>query len=38
VKDGVGSDYYNSSYTVTPPAEGFQAGKKYNIKLDIKKK
>ena len=38
VKDGGENDYYNRSYTVTPPAEGFQAGKKYNIELDIKKK
>ena len=38
VKDGIENDYYNYYYTVNPPSEGFLAGKKYNIELDIKKK
>ena len=38
VKDGIDGPYYDNSYTVTPPPGGFQAGKKYNIELDINKK
>ena len=37
VKDGIDGPYYDNSYSVTPPQPGgFQAGKKYNIELDIK--